>query len=212
VTGLILAQASASAVVFTFENVATVPNDYASQLSVDVLDLGSGAVQFKFMNNGTFGGRIAGISFQDLDGLLSSQTLVEPSGVNFKSGGGANIPNSISFTEKSTFELTKDGAAANGIDPGQWLGVNFLGNYNNIIDSIYDGDLAMGLHVISIMPGGGSQKFINDIPPQGVPDGGSTLALLGGVALGLCALKWHFPREKKKRSHRSERVFFGPAF
>ena len=193
VVALLAAQNNSSAFVFTFQNVTTVANDYAPQLSVDVFDLGSGALQFKFMNDGPVAGRIAGISFQDLDGLLSSQTLVELAGVNFKSGGGANIPNSMSFTEVASFNLTKDGAAVNGVDPAQWLGVNFFGDFDDVIAAINDGKIGMGLHVISIMPDGGSQKFVNEVPPSqttNVPDGGPTLVLLGSAVIALCALRY----------------------
>jgi hypothetical protein len=193
VAALLVAQNNSSALVLTFENVTTVANDYAPQLSVDIFDLGAGSLQFKFMNNGSVAGRIAGISFQDLDGLLSSQTLVEPAGVNFKWGGGANIPNSMSFTEVAAFELTKDGAAVNGIDPGQWLGVKFLGDFDDVIAAVNDGKIGIGLHVISIMPGGGSQKFVNEVPPSSttnVPDGGPTFMLLGVAIISLCALRY----------------------
>jgi len=184
---LALAQ-NASATLITFGNVASVSNDYASQLSVDVLDLGSGYVQFKFLNSGSIVGGIAGISFQDLGSLLSSQTLVEPAGVNFKSGGGANVASSASFSAILSFELKKDGNAANAINPGEWLGVNFLADYDAVLAAVNSGDIGFGLHVISIGPNGVSQKFVNEIPPPSlVPDGGSTLALFGAVSLGLCA-------------------------
>jgi hypothetical protein len=183
-TGLVF---ETSATSLGFANLETVANDYANQLSVTIADGGGGTVLFTFANSGPIAGRIKGVSIQDLGSLLTNPVIVDsPSSVDFESGVGANIPNSISFVEDFDFKV--NGAAARGVDPGEILGLRFSAPLAGVLEDIASGDIRFGLHVGSIAPNGGSQKFLSD-PPTSVPDAGATLGLLSAGLAGLVAFQ-----------------------
>jgi hypothetical protein len=157
-----------------------------SQLSVDVTDAGSGLVLFTFNNAGPAASVIAQVYFDD--GVLQTlESIINSAGVSFSAGATpANLPsgNNASPPFDATFSAGADNPApANGVGPGETLGIRFTlqpeSTFADVLDSLENGSLRIGLHVISL-PSGGSESFVN------VPEPG-TLALLG-FAGGLFAL------------------------
>jgi hypothetical protein len=202
----------AKAISYSFLNVTAnnVANAAAgvSQLGVDVTaGPGANQVLFTFKNVGATAMSITDVYFDD-GTLLGIASLIESAGVAFTQGGSPpNLPGGtgINFNTTAGFLADSDSpsVAANGVNPGETLGVifNLIGGqtFADTINAInlslaspgvdVTGGLRIGIHV-QAFGDGGSEAFINGGPTPGggttpVPDGGATVALLG---LGMAAL------------------------
>jgi hypothetical protein len=201
-TGLILTTTvkPAAAITFGFNNIF--PTNSGSELSGDPfindfqLDVteSSGNIVFKFLNKTTTASHfIGGVSFSDQAGLLSSMSLNTGNvgTVTFGQSSGSFPQGNKVDGFVNTFSAAKSGAASNGVNGGETLGVSFAGNYNQVISALNAGSLKVGIHVQGL-PQGQSDSFVTE--SQNVPE---PLTLLGsGVALGFGAL---FQKERSKR-------------
>lgn len=138
------------------------------QLFVQVSDYGSSQALFNFINTGPEPSTIAQIYFEDGLGLLSGiDSLIESSGVDFNIETPSNwgIGNQISFTVDYQTTAEKP-APQNGIDPYESLGVVFnISNgfgFDDIIASLDEGFMRIGMHVISIGENQNSEAFVNN--------------------------------------------------
>lgn len=196
-----LASAPAYAASFGFNNITGGDNfgdGLATGFSMDVTDAGSGNVLFKIFNNTGSGvaNFISDVYFDDANPtLLSSPTLNSSfniGNVSFtqKSPTPGTLPqgNNLTpqFTESFGFgNATGDGNAA-GVQTGEALGIQFTGNFTNIINAINAGTLRVGLHVQGIGTDGKSDSFVSGPPSTAIP----TPALLPGViGVGLGLLR-----------------------
>jgi hypothetical protein len=157
------------------------------QLAVEVSDSGSSQVLFNFTNSGPEDCSITQIYFEDSLGLLDDvDSLIESSGVDFViDSSPGNLPggNTISFVENYEVKPAPP-VAPNGINPGESLGVVFnladSFTYDDIIASLDDGFMRIGMHVQSFSDEG-SESFVNngrDNPVIPAP-GAISLALVG---------------------------------
>ncbi|MDZ7956547.1 MAG: PEP-CTERM sorting domain-containing protein [Aulosira sp. DedQUE10] len=171
----------ASAVTFGFNNIAggdTVGDTYNSKFSFDVIDQGNNSVLFKFANNtlsvANQDPTIKQVAFS-VDSTAPSNLL---SGITFNSSfntslNGVNFTsntsnlaqsNNISGWDGTTFGAGlpsgQGGGNANGVQRGEVLGVQFTGNYNNILTAITTGKLQIGIHAGSLV-GGASDAYVN---------------------------------------------------
>ncbi len=165
-----------------------------SQLSVDVTAQGSDQVLFTFANTGSDNNSVAEIYFDDgtpamtLGGINS---LIQDPGVAFTEGtsgsptlpGGNGMPINFNTTD-ALFADADNPAPQNGINNGETLGILFdllMGaNFDDVIDALSNGDLRVGIHVISIGLDDNSESFINT--PVPVP---AAVWMLGAGFLGL---------------------------
>lgn len=185
----------------------------AAQLSVDVRDLGFNGtynqVQFTFNNTGPAASSIADVYFDD-GTLLGIASLVDKddgtplghTGVDFSQGASPpDLPggNSINpqFTVTAGFLADSDSpVAANGVNPGEWLGVIFNlqsgKNYADVLSALTAGNnlgagdnpagtLRVGMHV-QAFGDGGSASFVSNAFVVPVP---AALWLLGSAIAGL---------------------------
>ncbi|MCI0379422.1 MAG: hypothetical protein L0215_17570 [Gemmataceae bacterium] len=177
----------------------------AQQLVVEVIDVGSGQVAFKFTNAVGIASSITDVYFDD-GSLLGIASISSSAGVAFSTpatpgdlpGGNTITP---PFVTSAGFSADSNPpAAANGVDSAsEWVQITFdLQAGKTFADTIAalqlgltNGDdpnaLRIGLHVQAIGAGGQSDSFINGpptttaIPGPGVP----VLALSGLLGLGL---------------------------
>lgn len=174
--------------------------DVASGLSADVNDLGSGQVEFVFRNDALESSTITQINWDDSADLLASfDSLTNGTGVLMViqnpvgpvNGGG-------SVFQLVMYQAEKDGAVANGIDPGEWMKANFTlsagATFDDLLAAYGDGGLnRIGMHVQRIGPGQEDSDFmISDLletPPPPAPNipEPSTFVLMG-VGLLLCGI------------------------
>jgi hypothetical protein len=92
-----------------FQNLERVPNNYASQLSLQILEAGEGKVLFALRNLGAVPGRIQRIAVQDLGGHLQAPQIVHSTGVvRFKAGTEAKPPVTPPFIEEFGFTFEGD--------------------------------------------------------------------------------------------------------
>jgi hypothetical protein len=170
---------------------------------------------FLFCNTGPIAWSVTDIYFDDAAGSASSlagiaavidrdsywsfngQRLYGHAGVDFTRGASpANLPQSDALNPpfETTAGLSADSdspVVANGIDPGEWLGV--------VVDLIMGCDLAdaqsalnMGLLRVGIQAqavGSTTQRDSFVTRPSSVPDASATAALLGISILGLEGLR-----------------------
>lgn len=181
---------------FSFGNIVgadTVGDAYVNDFSFDVTDGGSNNVLFKIANNNTsVPGIYIGSVYFDLG---SNPNLLSAFGinsgntgtVNFQDNGTANMPQSANLSSpwSTDFAATKQGAASNGVQKGEVLGLSFAGNYNNVVSALNAGSLRLGLHVQGI--NGGSDTFVSSIDnTQNTPEPLTMLA--AGAAVGFGAM------------------------
>ena len=189
---LVWAQAAQAGPIYSFNNITNnTSNDAAADFTVEVIDEGGGKVSFKFMNSGANDGSITDIYFDD-GTLLGIATITESGpGVNFTRGGAPpNLPGGENlnpdFETTAGFLADSDARGQqHGEGGGEWVKITFnlIGGktYADTIAALEGGvDLRIGIHVQSIEPGSYSDSFVNK-----VPDGGTTLSLLGLALTGL---------------------------
>lgn len=173
--------------------------DVSSQLRMDVTAVGSG-VQFLFSNVGPVNSSITDIYFDDYFHLSPPPAFTPSSGVSFSAPASpVNLPggSTLSPSFLATAALSSDSDSpimANGINPGESLGITFSLfsgiNFSDIIDSLDDGSLRVGMHVQSIGLDGQSEGYVNTQRTNiEVPDGGLTALLLAGALGTLAAIR-----------------------
>lgn len=190
--------AEANAAVYGFINISA--NNVAdamageSQLTVQVLNAGSGQVSFTFMNAGPVAMSITDVYFDD-GTLLGIASIVNGSGVSFSQGASpGNLPagNAADPDFEATAGFTADSdppTQPNGVNPGEELTIIFnllpgMG-FGDVMNAIASGELRIGIHVQGF-EFGGSESFINDGGPPPIPlPTAATLGLIGIGAIGL---------------------------
>lgn len=167
-----------------------------SQLSVEVIDLGEGQVEFLFKNSGPAPSSLTDIYFDDSGlGILST-----PMGFSDIVGtvafsqyaAPADLPGGSGFNTTVGLSADSDSPAShNGVNPSEQLGITLYGDYTNIVNLLDNASLRIGLHVQSIGTNEGSEWFINNgsgasqVPVVPVPvPGALVLAGLGTTLIG----------------------------
>lgn len=172
-----------------------------AQLSVELVDLGSGSVKFLFKNAGPNPSSITDIYFDNgLSGALSGPiSFVDGIGnVAFSSGAApGNLPGGIPYGFSSDLSADSDAPVQpKGVNPGEQIGLSLSGNYADVASYLNGGDLRIGLHVQGFADGG-SESFINNTPDPVsavVPAPGSVL--LAGIGISFVG----FLRKRKNAS------------
>lgn len=194
-----LAVSAAQAATYSFvgvtNNNATNTATGQNQLSVDVIDSGSGTVSFTFNNSGPLRSSITDVYWDDQAGLLGTMgSITGSSGVSYaQHASPGNLPggNTIGFS------VSPSGASADsnppvqpsGVNPGEWLTIVWSlvtgASYSDVLAALnlggdQSGSLRIGIHVQGFA-NGGSESFVNDTPaPVPVPAAG--VLLMGGLA------------------------------
>ncbi|MBC8393745.1 MAG: hypothetical protein H8E17_14405 [Deltaproteobacteria bacterium] len=165
-----------------------------AQLSVEILDIGSGQVEFLFRNVGPDPASITDIYFDDSDlGILTLPfgftDIVSINGVSFSPDAPppnkvspGDLPSGGDFTVTSGLSADSDGPQ-NGVNPGEQLGVTLFGNYASVLGYFDDATLRIGLHVQAMGKDGESESFINNGPVVPAP-GALALAGIGMTFVG----------------------------
>lgn len=190
---LLLTVGYASAITYEFASITnTNAVDAAigeAQLRMDVTDLGSNQVYFKFTNTGPAASSITDIYFEDnVPFLLTYYSFTNSAGVSF--GVGANPPNLpggqnplYHFSSNYAYDSNSP-VQPNGINPNESLGITFdltgANQFADIISALDGASLRVGLHVQGFASGG-SESYIDSTP---VPEPG-TIMLLGMGLFGL---------------------------
>jgi hypothetical protein len=171
-----------------------------------VTDGGLGSVNFTFWNNVGIASSIADIYFDD-GTLLAIASITDSGGVAF--AGLANPENLPGGNDASPPFTTTQGFYADSDSPiisrgvnaaSEWVKINFSlqddQTFADTLNSLNNGSLRIGLHVQAIGTQEGSDSYINKTgggsPDPDVPDGGSTIALLGSALLGVGFLRRKF--------------------
>jgi hypothetical protein len=200
---------SAEAATFGFSNIFLNSNNTSgdtlvNNFSVDVTDAGSGNVLFKIISAAAnpAGSFIRQVYFDDASPSLLSNMVLNVSNtgiVNFNPDNNGTLPQ---FNDANPPFVTSFGGVRaqgannrNAIQRGEALGVQFTGNFNNVIAALNSGSLRVGIHLQGIPPVNSSDSFVTTATATAVP----TPALLPGlIGMGITALR------KKKQSATQE--------
>lgn len=197
--GLVLAGGSVVAgPIFGFENITNNNAGDAAigeaQLTVELIDLGGGQVEFLFRNSGSAASSITEIYFDDGNpGVLSAPMGFTDivGNVAFSQfatppvlSGGADIGFVVTPGLSADSDAGSGGVMAHGVNPGEQLGLTLFGDLSDIESMLMSGDLRIGLHVIGFASGG-SESFVNGISVVPAP----SAALLVLVGLGTMLAK-----------------------
>ncbi len=190
------AQAATYSFVGVASNNATNTTTGQNQLSVDVIDSGSGTVSFTFNNAGPLASSITDTYWDDQAGLLGTiGSITGSAGVSYSSG--ANPPN-LPGGNTIGFSVSPAGASAdsksptqpNGVNPGEWLTIVWSlvtgATYSDVLAALnlggdQTGSMRIGIHVQGFA-NGGSEAFVNAPPPAPVPVPAASVLLMGGLA------------------------------
>ena len=181
---LLMGQSLFAGVSYTFD---CVTNDIAgdatvgeTQLVMEVTETTAGA-DFKFTNTGPSASIISEIYF--FDGVLLEISAIDEScsGVDFEDIGDKVSPGHLPGYDPDPLEVFRatepESGAHNGVDPDEWVTVSYIlsGSFQDLVDNLANGDVAVGVHVTAF-ESGGSESFVNIPEP-------ATMALLGLGAL-----------------------------
>ncbi len=185
----VVSAAAANAVTYSFTGVTSNSTANVStgqtQLTMDVLDSGSGTVSFTFNNSGPLASSITDVYWDDQASLLGTMgAITSSSGVSFAQGANpGNLPggNTIGFTVSPSGASADSNAPAqpNGVNPGEWLTIvwNLISGatFADVIAALnlggdQSGSLRVGIHVQGFA-NGGSESFVNT-PPIPLPAAG----------------------------------------
>ena len=194
----VLAPGDSRADLFTFAAISNNSSQSGSMgplFSLEVTQPADGQALFTFRNNlvAPYTGTIL-TAFLDDGALLGISQLIEPSGVDFYESGAQNFPGGGTLAPQfdTSFSAKKEGAASNGIDPGEYLGILFDlqsgKTFSDVTDAIQlgflgdgPGSLRVGIQVGRIQPGDQSDSFLLTPVPGAV--------ILGLLGLGVAGLK-----------------------
>ena len=167
--------------------------DGNANLLVEVIDVGSSQVQFKFTNNSS--STLTDVYF-DNGPLLSMTSITSSGGVSFSEGAAPPIlpgGSSISPSFDAAFSADSNPSVShNGVTSGEWLAITFSllsgETYASTLTALSlpgggggTGDLRIGVHVQSFAAGGGSESFIN--VPTPIPEPSHYAMMLAGLGL-----------------------------
>lgn len=178
--------------------------DGEANLAVEVLELGSNQVRFKFTNNSS--SSLTDVYFDD-GTLLGIAGISYSSGVSFSQGAappglpGSNLA-APAFQVSQGFSADSDNPVSrNGVSQNEWLVIDFTllsgKTFNDTIAALMlpngggPGDLRIGVHVQSFASGG-SESFINNaISP--IPEPGQFGMLFAGLGMiGMMVMRGKF--------------------
>jgi len=199
----------ASAFTVGFNNIPTnntAGDVYASSFQLNVTDGGSGTVLFKFLNNLAANSAaatsfISDVYFENPGNLLSNMVLnvTNVGTVNFEvPNGNLNLSQGNSLTPQfaeafGARNVPGTQGNASAVQRTEVLGVQFNGNYSNVLAALNNGTLRVGIHVQGL-PGGASDSFVTNAVPEPFTMVGS------GVALGIGAMMRKKQQKKKEKS------------
>jgi hypothetical protein len=147
-----------------------------AQFSFSLTEVSETQVRFMFYNSGPAASSITRIYFDDgTPGCLSMIQSIDNSspGVSFAVGATPhNLPagKTIDFQTAPVLILDSNSPVQpNGINPGEYLGVNMLAtSYNDVLRSLVDGSLRVGLHVQGFA-NGSSESYVNGVSVVPLP-------------------------------------------
>lgn len=180
--------ASAQSITVNFTRVSNNGNtNVASQLRMVVSSLAGGTqTQFRFTNTAVVASSIDKIVWAfGLVPYTAGAITDSGSSVNFAVSGNTNLPSAPSgFTD--SYAIRRDGGAAKGVNAAnEFVNIVFTANYNDIVAGLANGNVRVGLHVISIGAQAGSDTYVNVrvVPlPAAAWAGLGTMAGIAGVA------------------------------
>jgi hypothetical protein len=187
----------ASAVTFGFDNIAggsAAGDAYASNLTLDVTDLGAGKVLFQIVSAAAptlnYFARMISVdntSPSAFSSLPSSNDNAYSVGtVAMSRYGGGILPQGDLIGFNSNFRFIRDiVGSGNALQAGETAGFVFdiVGDFASIISALTSGELRFGIHLQNL-PGGATDSYVNSVTPVPLPAAGILLiGALGGLGL-----------------------------
>ena len=160
-----------------------------NQLSVTVDDYLTNQVEFLFQNAGPEPSIITAVYFSAGEPAI----VTEPMTFNYYGGtvlfSQYATPNEMkedsTFVTTAGFTADSDPGSANGVNPGERLGIVFTGSADEVIEAMNNGQFRIGLHVQAIgSVNDSSEWFVTTTGGSPVVPAPSAIAL-GAIGMGL---------------------------
>lgn len=142
--------------------------DIAPDIILTVTDLGAGMAQFELSRGDTFLGFLRNVYFEDVDDHVigaSFDPVASSASVAFSDPSNPDQPPGVAgFVTKYSFDADIPNAHGNSIGPnevGAFM-VNYVGNYDDLEQSILDGQTRVAVHAQGLdIHANESDSFIN---------------------------------------------------
>lgn len=155
----------------------------ASQVGLDIIDLGSGRVRFLLDNDGPVASSITDVYWQ-ASALTSTRSISDPEGVSFSWGASPNNPGGGAGWNAEFSADSDSPVSANGVRPGEWVSFsfNYSGSFASLLNSFTSGSSRVAVHVQSIGTSGQSDWMQTGTPVTPVPEPTTYALMLAGLA------------------------------
>jgi hypothetical protein len=160
----------------------------ATQIVLDVVDLGGGQATFQFSNSGPLASTLTDIYWRST--TLTAGSIVDSgTGVSFSYGASPLNPGGGVGWNAGLAADSDSPASQNGVGSGEWVTftLGYIGSFDDLLASL-GGSGQVAIHLQGLGAGGEDSDWAVTGPPPPIPEPGTYALMLAGLgAIGFIA-------------------------